>query len=310
LPGKGDEGGPSTLLESEKLENRYQLQSEGKSEYYGFDRALSIRRKIEIGLELKDQISDDPKFANATKAEIDKAIKEIHKNYLDPLNCTDRYLKQFKRDKQYHTVSSGMGDREGRWQAFVDYSNAYNTKFLNERYRLENKVEEEEIGYIEEAAFDIIRLRNVPDMPKVHQIMRELPKYCSNRESKKELLNIPQKVSPILPIEEQFEDKNQKKPLSREAVDIKWSANNIEPITFHLKRAWKAWVSQKEKETAIDLLEAALKKLRHNDMDLSSIATKDYKKAKTLTQDIQYEAKELEKKIFDQEKKLKKLVNK
>ena len=40
LPGPGDEGGPPSLLEIERLENRYQLQSEGKSEYYNFDRAL------------------------------------------------------------------------------------------------------------------------------------------------------------------------------------------------------------------------------------------------------------------------------
>lgn len=52
LPGKGDEGGPPTLLEIEKLENRYQLQSDGRAEYYGFDRALSIKRKIELGLSL------------------------------------------------------------------------------------------------------------------------------------------------------------------------------------------------------------------------------------------------------------------
>lgn len=308
LPGNEDEGGPPTLLEIEKLENRYQLQSEGKSEYYGFDRALSIRRKIEIGLELKDQISDDPQYADATKTQIEKAIKDIHKNYLNPLRCIDRYLKQFKREKQYHTVSSGIGDREGRWQAFVDYSHIYSTKFSNERYRLESNVEEEEIGEIEEAAFDVIRLRNVPDMPKVHQIMRELPKYCSNRDCKKELLNIPKKVSPTLPIKEQFEDTKEQKPLSRDAVDVKWAAKNLEPITFHLNRARKNWLSQKEKETAIDLLETALKKLRHENMDLSLIATKDHKKARGLTKEIQDEAKALEKEIYDMQKKLKRLV--
>ena len=37
LPGKTDEGGPPTLKEIEQIENRYQLQTEGKAEYYGFD---------------------------------------------------------------------------------------------------------------------------------------------------------------------------------------------------------------------------------------------------------------------------------
>ncbi|MDE0412267.1 MAG: hypothetical protein OXI37_08660, partial [Gammaproteobacteria bacterium] len=68
------------------------------------------------------------------------------------------------------------------------------------------------------------------------------------------------------------------------------------------------WASQKEKETAIDLLEVALKKLRHENMDLSLIATKDHKKARELTKDIQEEAKALEKEIYDMQKKLRRLV--
>ena len=43
-----------------------------------------------------------------------------------------------------------MGDKEGRWQAFIDYSNTYNAKFLNEKYLIENGIEEEEIGDIED----------------------------------------------------------------------------------------------------------------------------------------------------------------
>ena len=310
LPGKEDEGGPPTLLEIEKLENRYQLQSEGKSEYYGFDRALSIRRKVQIGLTLEDQISDDPQYINAKKSQIEKAKKEINKNYLDPLKCVDRYLKQFRRGSQYHTISSRIGDSEGRWQAFLDYSNTYNTQFSNQRYLLENEIEEDEIGEIEEAAFDIIRLRKVPDMPKVHKIMRDLHKYCSNHNSRKELLNIPKKVEPVLPIEEQFKDSEQQEPLSREDIDAKWSAKNIEPITFHLKRASKDYDAQKEKETPIGLLEAALKKLRHKDMDLTSISTNDYKKARDIASETQKEANDIEKKIYDQQKKLRKLAGK
>lgn len=308
LPGIGDAGGPPTLLEIEKLENRYQLQSEGKSEYYGFDRALSIRRKIDIGLSLEEQISDDPQFANATISEIKKAIKQFRNNYLEPLECIDRYLKQFARDNQYHTVSSGSGDREGRWQAFIDYSNTYNTKLKNEKYLIENGIDEDEIGLIEEAAFDIIRLRNVPDMPKVHYIMRELHKCCGNPESKKEILKIPDEVEPVLPIEDQYEDSEQKIPLSREDIDAKWSSENIQSITFHLKRAWQNWASQKEQETPIDLLDAALKKLRHKDMDLTSISVGDYDKARELIKEIQEEANELENKIYQQKKKLKKLA--
>ena len=302
LPGIEDEGGPPTLLEIEKLENRYQLQSEGKSEYYGFDRAISIRRKIQIGLSLEEQISDDPQYVGATEAQKQKAVKNIKKDFLDPLTCIDRYLKQFEREGQYHTISSGTGDKEGRWQAFIDYSNTYNTKFSNPNYLLEFGVEEDEIGAIEEAAFDIIRLRDVPDMPKVHTIMRDLHKYCGTHEAKEELLNIPKEIEPILPKEDLFEDPECQKPLSRKDIDAKWSAKNIEAITFHLKRASKNYESQKEKDTPIGLLEAALKKLTHKDMDLTSVTPSDYDKVRELTVEIQEEAKDLENKIWQQKK--------
>lgn len=310
LPGPNDEGGPPTLLEIEKLENRYQLQSEGKSEYYGFDRALSIRRKIKIGLSLEEQIRDDPKYAGASKADIEKAKREIQKNYLDPLACVDRYLRQFGREDQYHTISAGVGDREGRWQAFIDYSNTFNTKFRSQNYLIDSGIDEDEIGDIEEAAFDIIRIRNIPDMGKVHTVMRNLHKYCSNSQSRKELLNIPKKVDAMLPAGEVFEDPEQTKPLSRQDVDAKWAARNIEPITFHLKRAVKHYDAQKEKETPISLLDAALKKLRHKDMDLSSIATRDYRKAREFAVEIQTAAQEIEKALYEQQKKLKKLTRK
>jgi len=306
LPGFGDEGGPPTLLEMEKLENRYQLQSEGKSEYYGFDRALSIKRKIDIGLTLKEQLRDDPQYAEASDKQIDQAIKVTEKDYLQPLKCVDRYLKQFQRERQYHTVSTGVADREGRWQAFKDYSNTYHSKFQNQNYLLDSGIEEEDVGEIEEAAFDIIRLRSVPDMPKVHLIMRNLHKYCSSKEGLKEILGIPKKVEATLPVEECFEDEDMEKPLAREVVDQKWAAQFKRPITFHLKRAAKLYESHKEKETPIELLEAAYKKLTHTDMDLSNIKTNDYSKAHDLARDIQNEANNIEKQIYEQQKKFKK----
>ena len=310
LPGRDDEGAAPTLLEIEKLENRYQLQSEGKSEYYGFDRALSIRRKILVGLSLEDQIADDPQYANATQKDIQKATREIKKNYLDPLECVDRYLRQFQREGQYHTVSSGAGDTEGRWQAFLDYSNSYNTKFSSSKFLLEHQIDEDEIGEIEEAAFNIIRLRAVPDMPKVHQVMRSLPKYCGTNEGKKEILRIAEKVEPLLPPEEQYQDSEQEIPLTREEIDTKWSAKYIEPITFHLKRASKDYERQKEKETPLSLLDAALKKLNHKDMDVSSISMNDFKTARELTVDIQKAASDLEKEIYSFQKKMKRFGGK
>lgn len=306
LPGKDDEGGPPTILEIEKLENRYQLQSSGKSEYYGFDRALSIKRKMDIGLSLEEQLRDDPQYAGATKAALDKAIRECQKNYLRPLECVDRYLKQFRREGQYRAISAGKGDPEGRWQAFIDYSQTYSKYFLNPKERIKLGIEEDEIGAIEEAAFDIIRLRTVPEMPKVHMIMRALPKYCRTKEGKKEITKIADEVEPALPQSDCFD--NEGNPLSAADIDARWASKHKQPITYHLKKASKTHETQREKETPLELLQAAYKKLTHDNMDLSAITYSDFKKARELVVNINARADELEHELYQHEKALQKLT--
>jgi len=308
LPGKGEEGGPPTLLEIEKIENRYQLQSDGKSEYYGFDRALSIKRKIDLGFSLEEQLRDDPRFAGATKAQIDKAVEDYTKNYLDPLACVDRYLKQFRRDGLYRTISTGMSDPEGRWQAFIDYSNTYNRCFSNPKRLIEYGIEEDEIGVIEEAAFDIVRLRVVPEMDKVHVIMRNLPKYCRTKEGKKAIKRIAEEVEPVLARDERLGAEGQQLTLSE--LDAKWAAKHQQVITWQLRKASQSHETLKEKETPVELLEAALKKLNHQDMDVRSIATSDFAKARKLAADIKSRANDLESEIYHYEKELKKLAHK
>lgn len=308
LPGKGDGGGPPTLLEIEKLENRYQLQSDGRAEYYGFDRALSIKRKIELGLGLEEQLKDDPQYALVNKTQLANAVKEYEKNYLEPLECVDRYLKQFKRKGQYRTISTGMADPEGRWQAFIDYSNTYKRCLSNPKKRIELNIEEDIIGEIEEAAFDVIRLRVIPDMPKVHHIMRDLAKYCGTKDGKREVLKIAEKVDPVLPRNEIIDEHDD--PLSHKEVDAKWVAKNQQEIIYYLKRARDSFERKKEKETPLGLLEAALKKLNHDDMDLSTIALADTQKARGIILDIKNRADELDSELFDFEKKLKRLGKK
>lgn len=308
LPGRNDEGGPPTLLEIERIENRYQLQSDGKAEYYGFDRALSIKRKIEIGLTLEDQLRDDPRFAEATQVELQKAVRECEKSYLEPLACVDRYLKQFKREGQYRTISAGMSDKAGRWQAFLDYSNYAYSKLSNDKRRIELGVEEAEVGSIEEAAFDIIRLRTVPEMPKIHMVMRELPKYCSTRDGKREVMKIAEDVEPVLPRSQCLDEhSNELKP---EEVDAKWAAANKETITWRLKKARDVYQSRREKETPLDLLEAAYQKLSSETMDMRQVELAQLPRARQLTSDIRGRLDEIEKDIYQIEKELKKLHQK
>jgi len=308
LPGSGEEGGPPTLLEIERIENRYQLQSDGKAEYYGFDKALSTRRKMKLGLSLEEQLRDDPQYAEASEPELKKAIRDFKKEYLGPLECVDRYLAQFRRQGQYRTISTGIADREGRWQAFKDYSNTYARYLKRPKKLLELRIDESEVGAIEEAAFDVIRLRAVPDMPKVHKIMRDLPKYCATKEGKKAIVDIAKKVEPLLAPRECQDQKGQ--PLTAEQVDARWAAKAKQTITHHLKKADLHRERAKEKETPLELLEAAYKKLTHENMDLASIATARLKQARKLAQDIKRRADEIENEVYRHLKEGKKMTRK
>ena len=307
LPGLNEPGGPPSLVEIEKLENRYQLQSDGKSEYYGFDRALSMKRKIELGLSLEEQLRDDPRYAELTGAKLKDEVSSFEKKYLTPLDCVDRYLRQFGREGQYLTVSAGITDKEGRWQSFVDYSNTLSRYFKSEKKRLEYRIQEEEIGEIEEAAFDIIRLRYLRDMPKAHIVMRNLAKYCRTPDGKQEIKKIARKVESRLSKAECVDESN--RPLGREKVDAQWATKNQREILYHLKKAIRSHEALAEKETPLTLLEAAHKKLTHKDMDLSTMLVSDFERARTLATKIQEKASELESEIYQLKKKYKKLTN-
>ncbi|MFZ1219973.1 MAG: hypothetical protein WAO00_11815, partial [Chthoniobacterales bacterium] len=296
----GDPGGPPTLLEIERLENRYQLQSEGKSEYYGFDRALSIKRKQSLGFTLEEQIRDDPRYANAPDREITQAVKEIENELLAPLESVDRYLQLFGREGLYGTVSAGSGDKEGRWQAFIDYSHAYQRCFQNQKWLLTSGVEEDDIGPIENAAFKMIRLRHLKDLGKIHMVMRQLPKLSALKESRKELIKISDEVPGQLPQKDRFNAEGE--PLSVEQNDRKWVERSQQDILHHLKKALAYQANHQDKETPLTLLDAALRKLNHEDMRVDTIAVGDYGKARQLASDIQKRAKEIEGEVYHAQK--------
>jgi hypothetical protein len=311
LPGKGDEGGPPTLLEIEQIENRYQLQSEGKAEYYGFDRALSMRRKIKLGMSLEEQLRDDPAYAGIPEKQFRDEVKRFENDYLKPLECVDRYLSHLQREGLYATISSGMGDPEGRWQAFLDYSKLYE-KLKDQRKRVQLGIAEAEVGRIEDIAFKIIRKRELSTsqsgsptgLPKVHKIMRDLPNLLINKESKKELFKL-EEVELHLPKADGF-DKDGKEYDERE-IDRIWGVRNATDIIRQVKKAVQLYEHTREREAPLTLLKAALDKLSHQDMDPMSIGISDIKEAMRLAREIKNKADELESEFYHHEKELKKL---
>ncbi|MHA1381369.1 MAG: hypothetical protein ACTSRG_23625 [Candidatus Helarchaeota archaeon] len=302
LPGKDDPGGPPTLLEIEQIENRYQLQKEAKAEYYAFDRALSIRRKIELGMSLEEQLRDDPVYGGLGNKEFKKEMKKIENEYLGPLDCIERYLDCLDRSKLYSTVSRGVADPEGRWQAFLDYYQKVYLKINDDKKRLKLGLKENEKGKVEDAAFKIIRKRKIKGMPKAHKIIRDLPKYLECEDSRKEIFKLNHIDLDIA--EEERYDKNGKELDERE-VDKVWSKKNETEITRYVNRAKNYFYNKKIRETCLDLLDAAFKKLNHKDMVPSTVPIDDIKEAMELAKKIKKRADELESEFYWEMKKLK-----
>ncbi|MDE0602828.1 MAG: hypothetical protein OXI18_00360 [bacterium] len=300
LPGPDDEGGPPTIKEIEQIENRYQLQRSGKAEYYGFDAALSIRAKIKRGFPLEDQLRDDPQYKNMGDPEFKRVVRKKKKDLLDPLDCIDRYLDALDRPGHYEFVSTGIGDPEGRWQAFVDYATFYRNKLQNRRNRANIGVDEREVPTIEQAAFKVIRLRTLPGLGKVHTIMRALPKYCHH--AKDDLVELNQNVKQDLPATDCVDSDGN--PLPLRTIDQTWANKYTREITYRIRRAQDAVSGMGGTITSLNLLRDAHKKLTHADLDISTIPLDQLREAQRLTNKIQARGKELAKEVYDCTKQL------
>lgn len=309
LPGPDDResGGAPTLLEIEEIENRYQLQSDGKAEYYDFDKALSMQRKIDIGMSLEKQLRDDPRYAFLDPKKFKDALEKVEEEYLKPLECINEYLKHLKRNGMYDTISVGLGDKEGRWQAFVDFYSYVQKKLQDDKKRRSYEIDEDEVGEIKDIAFKIIRKRELSEIGiKLHQAMRLLPKWLSHKDSKKELFKLTTEVDLDLNKKERLDEQgNEHDP---RVLDKIWAEKNGEVILRHVKNAHRLYENKEERDTPVDLLEQALRKLNHDGMDTESIQVSEYDRAMKIARDIQKRASEIEGELYDHQKNAKDLL--
>lgn len=293
LPGKGEPGGPPSIKEIEQIENKYQLSKEGKAEYSNFDKALTIRRKEQIGMSLEDQLRDDSQFKGLIEKEFKKAVAQYHDDFIKPLECVDIYLKSLNREGLYDTISSG--EREGRWQAFHDYYKYVYKKLDNAKQRMFLGIKENDIGRIEDIAFKMIRLRKFPEN-KVHMLMRKLLKYMTNERAKEELFEI-NKIDLNLSKEEKFDKSDNEYDIN--TIDDKWAAKNRTTIIRQVKRAINVQEHIEEMETPLDLLKSALDKLNHRKMEPEAVDYLDLHKGMKLAKAIRDKSAAIEGDFYD-----------
>lgn len=305
LPDVGEEGGPPTIKEIEQIENRYQLQSDGKSEYTNFDRAISIKRKIDSGMDLVEQLKDDPSLVRLSEKEFNKHVQKIKDEFLGPLECIDRYLSNLDRDGLYDSISEGRNDKEGRWYSFIDYYKLYK-QLQDPKRRNELNLEEDEIGDIEDIAFKIIRKKKFPNI-KTHEVIRKMTKFLNNKEARKYILKIKDIPDNLKDDQYNLED-------NIRVQDEKWGNAYASDIIGKVTQAIKLIEYEKERETPITLLEDCIKKLNHENMNVEYIDITKLHRAMDLTREIQKKANDLEHDFYQLEKenkrKLKGLSNK
>src|SRR5690606_325561 len=131
-----------------------------------------------------------PIYAGRSQAEFDKAVTRFQEEYLEPLACVNRYLDATGRRGLYNIISEGIGDKEGRWQAFRDYYERVYKKLEDPKQRMRLGLSEDAVGNVEDIAFKVIRKREFKSLPKAHEIIRNFPKWLSNPDSKKALMKL------------------------------------------------------------------------------------------------------------------------
>lgn len=144
-------------------------------------------------------------------------------------------------------------------------------------------------------------------MPKVHKIMRVLPKWLENKDAKEELFKLLD-IDFKLPPEDCFDDEG--KEIDERLKDKRWSAKHSSILINQVKKAKRLYDKDKEKETPITLLEAALKKLEHENMVPEAIDINYHKYAMDLAKKIKETADQLETRFYRFMKDQKKLKDK
>jgi len=303
-----------TELEIQKIENRYQLQSEGKAEYQGLNRAIKYQRNIDNGFTLEAQLRDDPNYYELSDKDFNKRVKDFEREFLKPLSCAEKYLETFNRPGMYNTISESANDKEGRWQAFIDYSN-FRSNILDNKSKLgQFNIKETEVGKIQNAVFKIIRKRSLNakgmegTIGKVHEFVRKLPKYLSNENSKKLILNIADSVTEDINDEYKY-NKNGEKYNERE-IDNIWGELFRQKILGNLIQAHRYVSNQEERDKPLELLEDALKKLKHDNLKIENMDTSYYDKAIDLTKEIIAKTESIYTALDSARYKLKKIIKK
>jgi hypothetical protein len=186
----------------------------------------------------------------------------------------------------------------------LDYYKVYK-KLKNSREKIKLNIQEGDEGKIENIAFKIIRQRVIKGLDKkAHEIIRKLPQLLENQHAKKELFQL-LKIDFELPKEEILDEDN--KEVDEKTKDVIWSNKYASDVIEHVRKAYIIFENKKEQDTPVELLNIALEKLNHPNMDITTIELSRIEEAMKISREIQSRANELEHLLYEAKKNSKKL---
>ena len=252
LPGTSDPERP-TVTDIALLENRYQVNVTGKSEYSKMNKALTFYGHTQSGTDLKELLKDDPTFGDPNHKDFEKKVQKFKDEYFAPLLLMEDYLKANDIKGDYRKV-------ENRWMSFEDLSQKVMSKLKNDKFLIDKQINKNEIGKIQAAGFNIIKIKNSSEVaPDNRFLIRELTKWISEKDLKKEVL----KIGEIEDVNDKIKDPDER--------DEEWQKQNSEKIINIVKKLQNISTKNKEQQDPLSRLAEALQKLTHDDLDMNKI---------------------------------------
>ena len=278
LPGTGSPERP-TVTDIAILENRFQVNVSGKSEYSKMNKALTYYTHVQSGIPLAELLKDDPTFGDPSSKNFSKKLKFFENEYFEPIKLMNEYLKINSLKGDYNRVAN-------RWMSFEELSTKVTSKLKTEKFLIENNIKANEIGTIKAAAFNIIKVKDSSEVAADNRyLIREIPKWLKKNDLRKDLL----KIGEIEDVDENIKDPDER--------DEKWQAEKSEKIINIIKKLENLTTRIKDQEDPLHRLQEALQKLLHEDLDINQLKGMkivDIGKALKYCNDIQNANKDLQ----------------
>lgn len=282
LPGTGKPDRP-TIEDIAMLEYREQVESDGKSDYSGMAKALTIRNNVNNGVPLRKMMRGDPKYSNLAERPFERDAVKLEKDTIGVLSVVDDYLKANKIEGNYRIV-------ETRWDSFKELSQRTILRLEDENYLDTHHIQEDEVAEVAQACWSVMKIKNPKIIGKDKHVgfVRQINKWI--KKSKKDFLEL----ADIPDVGDHITN-----PEERERA---WEIEHAEKAESILKRVDALTKKSEEQEGPIKKLEQILRMLDHDYLEEDQIVkmkSSELDDAIRLTNNIQTANKNLQQTFYD-----------